>query len=115
MLLPDRHNFTMWRGATFRSHLTMYADDSETVPRNLTGCSATLVVKDAPSGTVLFTLTSSGDGITLGGTAGTIDLYISASDTEGYAWTNAFYELFLIESNGDKDALLYGGLSIKSA
>ena len=111
MILPEKHNFNIWKGATFRTKLTLYTDAGQTL-RNLTGYSAELVIRDNPQGTALLTLNTSNSGIVLGGAAGTIVLKITASDTATITWQAAVYDLTITAgSGGDTDALLFGGFT----
>lgn len=109
--LPEQHNFAIWKGATFRTTITLYTDAGVTL-RNLTGYSSELIIRDEPGGTPLLTLSTSNGGITLGGANGTVSLYISATTTAGITWTSAVYDLTVTAgSGGDTDALLYGGFT----
>lgn len=71
-------HFVCWMGETFKRRLTLV--DSAGAAINLTGCTAMLQVRASVGGTVIFDLTHSA-GITLGGSAGTIDIEISATAT----------------------------------
>lgn len=110
--LPEQHNFAIWKGATFRTTITLYTDAGVTL-RDLTDCTSELIIRDEPGGTPLLTLTTENDRITLGGAAGTIELYISAEDTADINWTSAVYDLTVTAGGvgGDTDALLYGGFT----
>jgi len=72
------HNLIVERGATWAQNLIW--KDSGGTPINLTGYSARMQVRPRSGGNVLVSLTS-GSGITLGTTGGTIDLALSAGDT----------------------------------
>lgn len=109
---PDRHNFSVWRGATFRKVLTFHTTDEESSPRDLTGFTARMPIK--LNGSVLVELTT-GDGITLGGALGTITLFISDEDTTIAAWKAGSYGLFLTSPGGDTDQLLFGTFTIKGS
>lgn len=84
------------QGATFRKTLTWKAGTPAT-PVDLTGCTARMhiraVITDA---TPLLSLTTEDGGITLGGTAGTIVLYIRPTVTEDITWTTAVYDLEIV-------------------
>lgn len=113
-LMPDRYDFTIWRGATFRNTLTLYTAESTTSPpRDLTGYTALLEIYDQPQGNLLVSLTDT-DGITLGDDAGTIELYLSASDTDTLTWEAGVYELSITAPGpGDTDILLFGHFKVK--
>lgn len=111
--LPAKFTFLAWAGGTFRKRLTLLQGDDDSAPRDITGCTAVMTIRVAPRGTVLFTLNTTGSGITLGGAAGTIDLYISATDTlsfDGWASPSAIYDLSITDTStsGDTEPLLWG-------
>lgn len=113
---PAKKKFSIWRGATFRYRFTYLDGGSDGDPRDLTGYQARLTLKDS-HGPILFELDSeesTSDGaLTLGGTAGTIDIVISDEATSDFTWNSAIYEL-LIEApnNGDVTAILVGGFAV---
>lgn len=107
-LVPARYNFIIYQGATFYSRI-YYSIDGNI--KDVTGFDAKLVVKDEPEGTTLLILTV-GDGIDLGGTLGTIDLLISATDTSNLTWSEGFYELFVTDLTPHTDVLTRGGFKV---
>jgi hypothetical protein len=94
-------DITIEQGATFRKTLTW--QDSAGAPIDLTGFTARMMIrqqlKDAAP---LITLTTENGGITLGGVAGTIALYISDTDTEAMTIQKGVYDLEL-EAGGSGD------------
>jgi hypothetical protein len=106
------------QGATFRRRImyTTLVNGVET-PVNLTGMSARMQVRsNIESATTLLSLTSATNGgITLGGTAGTIDLLIAASATDALPETittgiNAKYPVYDFELvNGSEVDRLFEG------
>lgn len=112
-LLPDKHNFKAWAGATFRVRITLFADEGDTL-RDLAGYSAELVIRDKPQGTPFHTLSTTNGGIILEDEGqGTVDLFISDSDTASFTWKTGVYDLTITnDTSGDTDALLYGGFSV---
>ena len=110
---PARYNFTVQQGSTWRQVFTLHQGDTDTPVANLTNYTASLVIKDRPSdSTPLLTLTSS-SGITLGGTAGTITILQSATQTGAYNWANGEYKLTLTAPGGDTNTLLFGTVTLK--
>lgn len=96
------------QGATFRKSLT-WKTGTPAAPVDLTGCTARMQIRaDLESTTPLITLTTENSGITLGDEAGTIELYISDTDTADMTWTQGVYDLEVILANGDVRRLLYG-------
>jgi hypothetical protein len=94
--MAGTHNFLCEQGATFTREITWL--DSEGVPVNLTNYTARMQVRaTASAASTLISLTSSGGDITLGGTAGTINITISATATAGVAAGCYVYDLELVD------------------
>jgi hypothetical protein len=110
--MPDEYKMVCWRGATFRQHFVLYDGTVDDGPRDLTGYTAKLTIRNKPGGTVLQALTTENDGILLGDADGTIDLYISDEDTAAFTWRTGVYDLLLTSSSGT-DPLLYGPFAVK--
>jgi Na+/serine symporter len=92
------------QGSTFTRTVTWSQDG---VPVNVTGYTAAMQVRSSyTSATAVVSLTS-GAGITLGGTAGTIQITISAAATAGIPAGNYVYDLELT-SGGTVTRLLEG-------
>lgn len=92
MIQPGVYDIVCPQGATFDQQWSVTVDGS---PMNLTGYTGALQVRETyDSSAVLFSLTS-GSGITLGGTAGTIRADISAVSTAGVAAGFYAYDLEL--------------------
>jgi hypothetical protein len=81
--------YNIIRGTEYSFPLTIYSNDSLL---NLTNYSATFVIKDSDN--VLLTLTG-GNGLTLGGTAGTITVRITATTTSTLDVGTAYWTLML--------------------
>jgi hypothetical protein len=133
-VIPDKHTFTIWQGATFYEVLTLFDSMDRTQPRDLTGYAAEMIIRDKPQGTPLLTLSTIANGgsitngihpsdagcsITLGsssstGTKGKITLKITASATTPLPWKSGVYDLTISEASGtgNTDALLYGGIKV---
>lgn len=102
--MAARYDFTINKGETFSRKLT-YKDSTGALV-NLTGYTATLVIKD------VITLTEA-SGISLGGTAGTIDISIAAATTDSFGFTTAPYTLEL--KSGTTEKQLLKGTAVLSA
>lgn len=114
-LTPDRHDFEVVKGATFRKRLILHQTDLTSNPRDLTDHTASLVIHDKPDGSVLKTLDTSNGGIVLGGNTGTLDLIIPAAETATLSWTSGTYLLTITAgSGGDTDPLLWGAFRVKA-
>lgn len=124
-IIPDKHTFTIWQGATFYEVLTLYETMDQTSPRDLTGYTAEMIIRDKPNGAALLTLAtlenpnrSADCTIALGTTTndqGQIRLQIADTVTKDLgksgSWKTGVYDL-TITSNGVTDALLYGGIKV---
>jgi hypothetical protein len=108
-LTPGRVNFVCPQGSTFRKTVTYKIDD---VPVNITGYTSRLQVRETHYSTETITSLTSGNGITLGGSAGTIDILISASATAAFDPGNWVYDLEVQSSNGVVDRLIEGSFII---
>lgn len=64
--------------------------------------------------TVLIELTTENGGITLGGVAGIINLYISAVNTAALAWSDGIYDIALIAPNGDVNRSICGAVVVSA-
>tara|TARA_B100000424_G_scaffold26496_2_gene18480 strand:+ start:2806 stop:3159 length:354 start_codon:yes stop_codon:yes gene_type:complete len=107
------HHFIIEQGATFQQILTL--KDSAGAVINLTGYTGAemdLRLDQDDSSTVV-TLTTANGGITNGGSAGTLTLLISATDTANLTPGDGVYDLELTDANGKVDRLLEGTYSIR--
>lgn len=105
-LNPERHNFKVWRGTTFRRILEVWHDEAETSPYDFSGYTGNLTIRDKKGGTTLGTV-----GVTFSGND--ITLLATAVTTAGWAWDQGVYELMLTAPSGDVDILLYGIVQVK--
>ena len=95
MTKPAKLKFTIYQGATFRKRLTWKAPDG--TPIDLTGCTARMQVRsEVESDVVLLSLTTENGGITLGGSAGTVNLYLGAVATAALAFEGGVFDLEII-------------------
>lgn len=90
------YNFTIEQGTTFRRTLTL--KDSAGDPINLTGYTARMQIRaEVESTTVLLSLTTSNGGISLGGAAGTIEWFISDTNTSAIT-SEGVYDLEIVNT-----------------
>lgn len=109
---PAKLPLKIYQGATFRKVVTWKVGDPA-VPVDLTGCSARMHVRAKLEATTpLLVLTTENGGIALGGTEGTVTLYVSDSDTSALDWVAAVYDLEIEFTNGDVRRLLYGAVTV---
>ena len=112
MTKPAKFKFTIYQGATFRKRLR-WSDKATGTPIDLTGCRARMQVRaEIGSPTVLLELTTENGGITLGGTAGTVDLYVGATATAAFAWEGGVFDLEIVHPGGDVTRLAQGTVSV---
>jgi hypothetical protein len=108
MQSPGVLDLNCYQGANFDYTLTWQAGGTVV---NLTGYTARMQVRDSyDAGTAIVSLTS-GTGITLGGTAGTIALVLSATATallDGTPNTQFVYDLELVSGAGYVTRLVEG-------
>ena len=97
------HHFVIEQGATFSQTLTL-KDSSGTVI-NLTGY--------AEASSAIITLTTGNSGITLGGSAGTVTLLISSTNTANLTAGDGVYDLEITSGSGVVTRLLEGTYSVR--
>jgi len=109
-MTPGRVNFICPQGSTFNRRLTYKIDD---VPVNLNGYSSRLQVREAHYSTdTIASLTSASAGITLGGSAGTIDILIADTVTEDFPAGTFVYDLEIESVGGIVDRLIEGSFIV---
>jgi len=113
-ITPGNWNFTIYQGGTFRYVIT-WKDENNT-PINLTGYSAQMQARtSAASATTLLDISTASGGITLGGSAGTITLFLSAAATAALKEGVGVYDLRLTAPGGnpDNDFIIQGNLVVQ--
>jgi hypothetical protein len=112
MQAPGYLDLDCYQGATFDYTLTWQTNGT---PVNLTGYTSRMQVRESyDAGTAVVSLTS-GTGITLGGTAGTIGLALSATATaaiDGTPSTQYVYDLELVSGAGYVTRLVEGRFNV---
>lgn len=100
----------VWAGSTWRRIITVLTGNSSSAPLDLTGHTASLVVRASPGSSPLYTLSTENGRITVGDMAGTLTLLISSTDTASFAaWdSNGIYELDVTDVGGNVTPLLWG-------
>lgn len=110
MINPATYNITAYQGATYDLNMTWAIGGT---PVNLTGYTAAMQVRINPSETDTILSLTSGSGITLGGTAGTIAVNVSAN-TMGSATPGSFVYDLELNSGGQVTRLLQGAFTIQA-
>jgi Na+/serine symporter len=108
-MTPGLVNFVCPQGSTFRRTLTYTLDE---VPVNLTGYSSRLQVREAYYSEDPIVSLVSGSGITMGGSAGTIDILISASVTSEFPTGTHVYDLEIVSPSNLVDRLIEGTFNV---
>lgn len=108
-MTPGLVHFVCPQGSTFRRTLTYTLDN---VPINLSGYSARLQVREAHYSTESLISLVSGSGITVGGSAGTIDILINASNTSLLPAGTHVYDLEIVSSGNVVDRLIEGNFTV---
>jgi hypothetical protein len=112
MTTPFKVALKIYQGATFRWSATL-KNGSPAVVTDLTGYTARMQIRGKITDAApLVELTTENGGITLGDAAGTIDLFISHTDTTGFDWAAGVYDLELITPGGDVIRRIYGAVSV---
>lgn len=106
-------NLKIDQGATFRKLVTWKVGPPPGTVVDLTGCAARMharaKISDADT---LLDLTSANGGLVMGGTAGTVEIKLTATQTEAITWSSAVYDLEVEFGNGDVRRLLQGSISV---
>lgn len=96
-MTPGKYNMICPQGSTFSKQLTYKIDN---VAVDLTGYAARMQVREKhTSKTPIISLTTENDGISLGGSEGTINLIIDDSTTSNFFPKNYVYDIELISSS----------------
>lgn len=99
------------QGATFDVTLTW--KDSAGDPIDITGYSARMDIRaNIDEDTAIHSMTSANGDIVLGDAAGTIQLLITAADTEAFDFQTAVYDLELISGAGAVTRLIKGCIEL---
>jgi len=108
MINPGTYNITAYQGANYSKTFTITQSD---VPFDLTGYTAAMQVREGYSSPNALLSLTSGSGIVLGGTAGTVQINISASQSSAIPAGAYAYDLELTLS-GAVTRLLQGSFSV---
>jgi len=110
MINPGTYNITAYQGATYKLSLSYTVADA---PVNLTNYTAAMQVRESTSSPSTILDLSTDSGITLGGTAGTIEINVSAETMELAPAGTYVYDLEL-DSGQEVTRLIQGGFAIQA-
>lgn len=110
-MAAGQYDIFIEQGATYDQ--TFNWKDSAGDPVNLTGYTARMQIRPSVSRSeIIESFTTENGKITLGGSAGTIRLLLTATQTAAITSRRGVYDLELIASNGVVTRLLEGGVEI---
>lgn len=96
------------QGASFPYSTTLYTDATETTPLDLTGASAALQIRKQHASLTAGLSLTSGNGITLGGAAGTVAINITPTQTRALVPGRYVWDFELTLASGQVDRLFEG-------
>lgn len=107
-MIPGNHDIIMPKGSTYSETFTYKIDGN---PVNLTGYTARMQARQShtSSSTVLNMTTENGK-ISLGGTAGTITLNLTATETAAITQTQLVWDIELVSAGGQVQRLIEGSI-----
>lgn len=109
MINPGTYNITVWQGADYDKTFTVTQGGSAI---NWTGYTGRMQVRDSSDATATLLSLTSGSGITLGGTAGTIAVAITNTQSAAISAGAYAYDLELVSSGNQVTRLLQGAFIV---
>lgn len=107
------YNISADQGSTFARQLTW--KDKNSNPVNITNYTARMQVRvTRMSDDIILSLTTENNRIALGGSAGTVNLTVSAADMTNVVPGQYFYDLELVSSGGVVTRLLKGTFKVSA-
>lgn len=110
MINPGTYNITAWQGADFDRTFTVTQSGTAL---NLTGYTSAMQVREAADSTAYLLSLTSGSGITLGGTAGTIAVAVTSTQSSAIPAGSYAYDLEIISGAGQVTRLLQGAFNVQ--
>ena len=112
MIEPGSLDLTIYQGATFDYPLIW--ESAPSTPVNLTGCSARLFASKRYNVPHMIEMSTSNGRIALGGSAGTINLSMTAADTALLPASVYYYDLEILYPDNTVTRLLMGKLKVSA-
>ena len=109
MITPGTYNITVWQGADYDKTFTCTQNGTSL---NWTGYTARMQVREAADSTAYLLNLTDTSGITFGGTAGTIAVVITATQSSAISAGSYAYDLELISSGNIVTRLLQGSFTV---
>lgn len=111
--MAGKYKISAEQGATLRRTFTVRNADQSL--RDFTGYTARMQVRTAVDANVIvLNLTTENGGITMGGTAGTVSIYVSDTDMDALAGSYVYDLEIQAPVSGDVTRLLEGGFTVKA-
>ncbi len=104
-----RYDFTAGQGETFDRTVTWKIDDTSV---NITGYTARMQIRRRHSSTSTVASLTQASGLTLGGSAGTIQIVLSATATAALDAERYVYDLELVSGSGIVYRVLEGAFNV---
>ena len=109
---PSKYDFKIFQGGTFNELIT-WSTGAPSQPIDLTGCTAKMQVRSSITApTILLELSSVNGAIVLGGSSGTIQLFLNPEQTASINWTSGVYDLEINFNANDTRKLLFGTVTV---
>lgn len=116
-MAAGKYNLTIEQGTTI--NLTLLYKDSGSNPIDLTGYSAKMQIKSTYADknprtflTLSSSLNADNTGLTLGGTSGSINIYVSAASSSAINFDSAIYDLEITSATGVVTRILEGNAKL---
>lgn len=109
MINPGTYSITVWQGADYDKTFTVTQNGTAL---NWTGYSARMQVRNSSDATATLLSLTNGSGITLGGTAGTIAVAITSTQSAAIPAGSYAYDLELVSSGNLVTRLLQGAFTV---
>ena len=93
-----KYDITIKQGETWTMNFVV--NDDYDVPKDLTGYSAKVQIRNKPGGDVYATMQTPSSGITINGGAGSVTLNLSATVTGTLNFQRGVYDIFLTSGAG---------------
>jgi len=92
------YNITIEQGATYSMSLTCYSDEAQTTPRDLSGYTARMHVRENKNdAATIIELATGGSGITISGdNSNVITVLMTAAQTSAFNFVKAYYDLEIV-------------------
>lgn len=100
----------MKQGSRFEQPIIVMENN---MPKNLTGYTARMQIREwKDSDTFLAEYTTANNKLTIAPEAGRITIVVPSADTAGYDFGDAFYDLEVVDGDGDATCIMEGRISL---